>query len=203
VTRHYWVQTYTGRAFDLSRPSSKDVRIVDIAHALATLNRYTGHAAWPYSIAQHSIMVAEIVVCTRPELGLAALLHDAAEAYTNDLSSPLKALMRLDPSPDVARAWSSFDEIAGRVDRAITKRFLAAPGSPGVLPADHRAIKHADLVALATEKRDLFGPAPQAGWGDATGFEMPEPLDRACERWPWEKAKARFLEAFETYGGVA
>jgi uncharacterized protein len=202
MTRPYWIQTYTGRAFDLSRPRPEDVRIVDIAHALATLNRYTGHAAWPYPIAQHSIMVAEIVVCTRPELGLPALMHDSPEAYTNDLSSPIKALMRARAVPTLGglgSCASEFDQIDGDVMHAIAVRFRL----PALTPADHRAIKHADLVALATEKRDLFGPAPQPGWGDATGFEMPEPLDRACERWPWEKAKARFLEAFERFGGVA
>jgi uncharacterized protein len=194
VSNAHWIQTYTGRAFDLSRPTPSMVDIVDIAHALATLNRYTGHAAWPYSIAQHSIMVAEIVICTRPELGLAALMHDSPEAYTNDLSSPIKVLMR---QRHEGPASSLFDEIDGDVMHAIAVRFRL----PALTPADHRLIKHADLVALATEKRDLFGPAPQAGWGDATGFEMPEPLDRACERWPWEKAKARFLEAFERFGG--
>lgn len=193
----YWIQTHRGLAFDLSRPLPSMVCIEDIAHAEATINRYTGHAAWPYSIGQHSLMVAEIVAATAPELGLAALLHDAPEVYTNDLSSPMKALLRkhADEGSDPFD-HSAFDAIDAEIERVIHHKFKIS-----LTPEAHRIIKQADLIALATEKRDLFGPPPQAGWGDATGFALPEPLPRACERWTWQAAEDRFLQAFERYGG--
>ncbi len=191
-----WIQTFTGKAFNLSAPRASMVEIEDIAHALSTINRYTGHARWPYSVAQHSLMVAEIVAATSPGLGLAALLHDAEEAYIGDWSSPLKALV-------VERSnLQGYSSIPALVDRAVG---CAIHGRFGVrlTPEDRRLIKHADLVALATEKRDLFGPPPQEGWGDATGFVLPEPLPARCQEVGWLDAKARFLEAFRSYGGVA
>ncbi len=195
----FWIQTFTGRAFDLSNPMPQMVDVEDIAHALAQINRYTGHAAWPYSVAQHSIMVAEIVAATAPGLALGALLHDAGEAYTGDLSSPFKALMR----EHCCEASSPADDIADRVDHAIRLRFRLLYNYPAdALARAHATIKQADLIALATEKRDLFGPPPCEGWGDATGFVLPEPLDRPCERWWWVDAKARFLDAFDRFGGV-
>lgn len=191
----FWIQTFTGRAFNLDAPTPEQVCARDIAHALALLNRYCGHSLWPYSVAQHSIMVAEIVAATAPELALAALLHDAPEAYLNDWSSPLKAIMR-DWQANGAHGQAPLylDEAIGDCIRARYRINLG--------PAERRLIKHADLVALATEKRDLFGPAPQEGWGDATGFELPEPLAAPCQEWSWLRAEAGFLRAFDAYGGV-
>lgn len=195
----FWIQTFTGRAFDLSAPVPAMVAVADIAHALSLLCRYTGHSRWFYSVAQHSILVSEIVAATHPELALLGLLHDAAEAYTGDWSSPLKALAKYYAGNDGAfdggiQASTVTEE---KVERAVGQRF-------GVdLVTRNPVVKAADLVALATEKRDLFGPAPRDGWGDATGFVMPEPLDQriACIPDPgyWE---ARFLERFRALGGL-
>ena len=190
MTSPFWIQTFTGRAFDLSSPQPEQVCIEDIAHALANCCRYAGHSRWHYSVAQHSLLVAEIVAATDPELALTALLHDAAEAYIGDWSSPLKALMRRGRDHDGGGGvWSPLN-IEQAVERAIGKRF-------GVdLTTRNPVIKAADLIALATEKRDLFGPAPQAGWGDATGFEIPEPLTRRILRVTPESAELAFLDAF-------
>ena len=207
----WWIQTFTGRAFDLSSPQPEQVCTEDIAHALANCCRYAGHSRWHYSVAQHSLLVAEIVAATDPELALAALLHDAAEAYIGDWSSPLKALMRqgresstlfltpthavpgppidLNPSTPRWSPWSPLD-VEQAVERAIGKRFNVD------LVTRNPVIKAADLIALATEKRDLFGPAPRDGWGDSTGFEMPEPLTRRILRVTPEVAELAFLDAF-------
>ena len=195
----WWIQTFTGRAFDLSNPQPEQVCIEDIAHALANCCRYAGHSRWHYSVAQHSLLVAEIVAATDPELALTALLHDAAEAYIGDWSSPLKALMRhavrdQEAATDLEQGgpftpWSPLD-VEQAVEHAIGKRF-------GVdLLTRNPVIKAADLIALATEKRDLFGPAPRDGWGDSTGFEMPEPLTRRILRVTPESAELAFLDAF-------
>ncbi len=194
----WWIQTHSGKAFDLSNPRPEMVCIEDIAHALSQINRYTGHAAWSYSVAQHSIMVAEIVAATAPGLALGALLHDAGEAYLGDWSSPLKAVMREGSERD--RPISVADFIAEGVDRAIDHKFELFATRKGT--AGHAIVKHADLIALATEKRDLFGPPPCDGWGDATGFVLPEPLEKRCVRWEWTLAKQCFLDAFDRFGGV-
>lgn len=64
-------------------------RIEAIAHSLAQINRF-GHASRPYSVAEHSLLVCEIV----KSMGLdchaqrAALMHDAHEAFTGDVATP-------------------------------------------------------------------------------------------------------------------
>lgn len=184
----HWIQTFTGLAFDFAAPAPEQIAIEDIAHALSQQNRYTGHTSRPYSVAQHSLLVADLVTATAPDLGLTALLHDAAEAYLGDWSSPLKAYLRQHASAalDLERA----------IEAAIGARF-------GVdLVTRNPVIKAADLIALVTEKRDLFGPAPRAGWGDSTGYTMPgpdpEPIALRGAGW----VEARFLEAFDRFGGV-
>jgi uncharacterized protein len=191
-----WIQTFTGLAFDLADPKPEQVAIEDIAHALAMVPRYAGHCRFHYSVAQHSVMVASIVAATDPALTLAALLHDAAEAYLGDWSSPLKALMRQadhEQAPCVGTNQVPL-ELEERVERVIGMRF-------GVDLSRNPLIKAADLVALATEKRDLFGPSPRPGWGDATGYTMPEPLDRQVARISIETAESIFLSVFRGAGG--
>ncbi len=89
-----FILTYTGKVFHYGyiEPDSIDIR--DIAHALSHLCRYTGHTSMFYSVAQHSLLVSEKMP-GGPADKLAGLLHDAAEAYVNDLASPLKRYIEI------------------------------------------------------------------------------------------------------------
>jgi hypothetical protein len=191
-----WIQTYTGLAFDLADPKPEQVAIEDIAHALALIPRYAGHCRFHYSVAQHSVMVASIVAATDPALTLTALLHDAAEAYLGDWSSPLKAMMRGRHELALGGDEQLPLQLEELVERVIGQRF-------GVDLSRNPLIKAADLVALATEKRDLFGPSPRAGWGDATGYAMPEPLSRPVVHMSIETAESIFLSVFRAAGGTS
>jgi len=82
--------TYTGKRFDISRPERHKIDIVDIAHALSNLCRFNGHCNEFYSVAQHSLLVSQLV---DPSYALAGLLHDAAEAYLGDTITPQKHMM--------------------------------------------------------------------------------------------------------------
>lgn len=84
------IRTYTGVAFDVFNPTPEDVLIEDIAHALSHLCRFGGHTARFYSVAEHCLKCTEIVP---REHQLAALLHDASEAYIVDLPTPLKRIL--------------------------------------------------------------------------------------------------------------
>jgi len=55
------MQTYTGKMIDLAHFREEDVRLPDISHSLAIINRFTGHSRCPYSVAQHSVMVSKII----------------------------------------------------------------------------------------------------------------------------------------------
>ncbi|MGI1228864.1 HD family hydrolase, partial [Raoultella ornithinolytica] len=70
------------------------------------------------------------------EFALEALLHDAAEAYLQDIPAPLKRLL-----PD-------YRAIEDRVDAAIRQKF-------GLPAEQHQTVKYADLVMLASERRDF------------------------------------------------
>lgn len=84
------IRTFTGRYVNPLDLKIDDIAIEDIAHHLAGINRYTGATPIPFNVAQHSVLVAQLLAHEGPRLQLAALLHDASEAYLNDIASPVK-----------------------------------------------------------------------------------------------------------------
>ena len=128
-----FIQTLSGKRFDYINSTADDVDIEDIANALSNICRFAGHVPEFYSVAQHSVLCSQIVP---PEFAFEALMHDAAEAYCQDIPQPLKCLL-----PDYKR-------IEQLVDDLIRNKFgLPADMSP--------VVKYADLTMLATERRDL------------------------------------------------
>ena len=91
-----WQRMLSGRRLDLLDPSPMDIEIEDIAHGLARVARWNGQTTGehPFSVAQHSVVVEEIVAHIRPDVEprwrLAALLHDASEYVIGDMISPLR-----------------------------------------------------------------------------------------------------------------
>lgn len=139
-----WIQTFTGKQFYPADPRPEDVDIRDIAHSLSHICRFNGHCSRHYSVAEHSILVALHVAWddahseTRAQDTLAALLHDASEAYLCDIPRPLKRMPEMAP----------YRAMEANVERVIAERF----GLPYPMPA---IVKRHDERALATEYRDL------------------------------------------------
>ncbi len=133
-----------GREFDFADPQVEDVHIRDIAHALATIPRFGGHPDERYSVGQHSLLVCDIVCgeLKRPDLARAALLHDAAEAYTGDIVRPLKRLL----------------ESRCNVLQAVELAVACALGCPYPTPP---IVKEADQIALGAEVFRFFPTRPQ------------------------------------------
>lgn len=120
--------TYTGRMVDPLRMTPADVAIEDIAHALALTCRYGGHSWGHLSVARHSILVADLLP---PDLELAGLLHDAAEAYLGDIPRPLK---------HGGRTFAAYRRAEARLERVIAIAFdLPHPMPPEVRAADREA----------------------------------------------------------------
>lgn len=213
-----WILTNSARPFDLLNPRAENVITTDLAHALSLVCRFNGHCAHHYSVAQHSLLVAYIIekVGGTPEEQLAGLLHDGTEAYISDLTRPLKLLL-IEAARQREIAWldlvgqvsaqrhavsldaaatrilttaerqgvslllDTYHEIEQRIWLAIAERFHLAPELP-------ECVKHADMIALATEKRDLL-PEHPAPWECLEGYA---PLPERIGRYQPETARQQF-----------
>ena len=143
-----WQRMLSGRRLDLLDPTPMDIEIEDIAHGLAFVARWNGQTRgeWPYSVAEHSLLVEEIY----GRLGdppakwrLAALLHDAPEYVIGDMISPVKAAV-----------GPGYGEMDLRLTGAVHLRF----GLPAVLPvAVKKAIKVADKISAWLEAVQIAG----------------------------------------------
>lgn len=164
-----FLQTYTGVIFNLLDIRPEMVKLIDIAHALARINRFLGHTPYPYSVAQHSVLMSRQV---EPELAFEALLHDAHEAYVGDMPSPMK------------KVCLDYCDLEDAVEAVVREKF-GLPGEP------HPGVKEADRRMLVTEQRQLCYYPPREHWG-----VYAEPYDIGIVRWTPEQAETRFLESF-------
>jgi uncharacterized protein len=177
-----FIETFTGRTFSPLAPVFADIRIEDIAHALANQSRFSGHTRFRYSVGEHSVRVAELI----EELGydvptqLWGLLHDASEAYLVDLPTPLKinGLIGLE-----------YQKAERRLMRAVCRRFSLPTREPAV-------VRLADARMLATEVRDLMH-------GDRDYWKKinAEPVWGRIRPWSPDVVKHEFLRTFERLGG--
>lgn len=87
-----WITTYLGRQFFIMHATVGDIYIEDIAHGLSNNCRYTGQCSTFYSVAEHSVRMSKLAP---DNLKLPVLMHDAPEAYLNDLPSLVKRCLPL------------------------------------------------------------------------------------------------------------
>ena len=182
-----WQRMLSGRRLDLLDPSPLDVEIEDIAQGLSRVARWNGQTVgeWAYSVAQHSLLVEQLVGRIQPqadrELRLAALLHDAPEYVVGDLITPFKAAVGLD-----------YKALERRLQRAIHLRFGLAPEPTQTV---NDLIKRADRAAAFLEATQLAGFEMKEAH---KYFGRPRGLDglvlASCA--PGE-AKSRFLTRFK------
>jgi uncharacterized protein len=180
-----FIITAAGHELSLAKPLPIHVGdVYSIAHSLSCINRYTGHAKRPYSVAEHSLLVCDIA---EREFGLpprgllAAQLHDMHETVATDMHTPGKR--------HIGEAWRVWETRWAHIFQAAHRTMQAS------LEFEHQ-IKMADLIALATERRDLVPPAPTP-WSVLAGIEpvgwvrldSPERNER-----PWHWWRDRFVE---------
>lgn len=129
-----FVPTASGKAFNIVKPDPDTITIEDIAHHLSQINRFTGATKRPYSVAEHSLMVSYIV---SPENAVQALLHDASEAYLNDVTTPVKRLL------------PKYRDLETVVQKAICDKFH-------IDFCLSEEVKQADMFALVCEGEYFF-----------------------------------------------
>jgi len=182
-----WQRMLSGRRLDLLDPSPLDVEIEDIAHGLARVARWNGQTrgTYPFSVAQHCLVVADICRALQPNWPrrwlLAALLHDAPEYVIGDMISPFKSALGFD--------YKNFEH---KLARVIHLRF----GLPGELPVEIGIkIKRADRISAYFEAVQL------AGFEDAEArklFGAPRGVSRlTLEPLATSRAKSMFLQRFD------
>jgi len=180
------IPTFSGRNVDPLNLWPEDIDIFDIAHALSRIARFTGHTdgEFAFSVAQHSCIVSDQLP---DELKLWGLLHDASEAYLNDVSRPLKY------SP----AFKGYHAIEKQAMAAIVAKFKLSPDN------EPEAVKQADVVSLSTEFRDLMTKFTQTEYWEQVKPRMPKPLPFTIVPWAPQQAEFEFLSRYARINKVS
>jgi len=139
------IETFNGQFFSLDTEDYEGLTIDNIAHALSMVNRFNGHTKFPYSVAEHSVLVASQLP---PELQMVGLLHDGSEAFIQDIPSPFKPYL-----PDYAI-----------VEKNVQDRVYRAFGfDPHWVDSIYPEIKSVDSMMCQVEATHLLHSGG-AGW---------------------------------------
>jgi hypothetical protein len=170
-------QTFLGGQFWLLDPRPEEIDIRDIAHALSQTCRYRGMPLRYYSVLEHCVLLATY---TQTALGrpmqdvLAALLHDAHEAYSGDVITPYKNMY-----PEIRTFEHSLQNM-------IQEKYGVPAGKPEWLNTIDQRIRWDEKMALMVPRND---------W---KGMHADGPLNVAIQAWESHKAESIFLSAFNT-----
>lgn len=158
-----WMLTANGREHEFNGLRWPRFDLEDIAHHLALINRFNGATNRPYSVAEHSLLVADLAAAegASPAVQLAALMHDAHEAYCGDVTSPVQRML--------GPRWRAFEDNEAHL---LRRQY----GLVSTFAAHQSSITRWDLTALATERRDLtsYSHEAHAPWHvlDSPGAEV-------------------------------
>ena len=142
-----WITTFVHKKkFDLLNPNPDDIHIEDIAYSLAHVCRFTGHVRRFYSVAEHCM---NMTLNLPKELQLAGLLHDASEAYLNDINSPLKSTDEL----------QGYKKIENKIQIAIFNKYgipLTVGFNPKIKEIDKKLLYKEASISLGLSHNDLL-----------------------------------------------
>jgi 5'-deoxynucleotidase YfbR-like HD superfamily hydrolase len=177
----------SGLLVDLVDPRPEQICIEDIAWALSRTARFNGATGgeFPYSVAQHSVWVSMVLQRfwnKDAAFALKALLHDAHEAYTGDIVTPMKQMDSIHAAIAAIEA-----RLQGVIHIALE---VVWPGE-----AEMRIIKQADALASIVEAYHLQ-PSRAAHW-DRPPADLPRfLLDTFNPPLPPMLAYEQFMEAY-------
>lgn len=124
------IRTVSGIYINVFEPTPEMICIEDIAHSLSYQCRFGGHLPKFYSVAQHSLNCSFLI--ENDQYKLAALLHDASEAYLLDIPRPIK------------QGLSNYKDIENGLMNVIAQKF-------GFEYPLHSKIKEVDEMMLQIE----------------------------------------------------
>jgi hypothetical protein len=128
------IRTFSGIFVNVFDLTPEMICIEDIAHALSHQCRFGGHLPKFYSVAQHSVLCCMLV---EEQHKLAALMHDASEAYLLDVPRPIK------------KKLANYKEIEDVLMNVIAKKF-------GFLWPMHEQVAKADETMLLKEWEEIM-----------------------------------------------
>jgi len=178
------MKTIFGFEVDLLNPKPETIDIRDIALALGRQCRYNGMTREHCSVAEHSIMVANLIFDANGTKHdqFCGLMHDAHEAYIGDMIQPMKTM------PGLGEAYKKLEDvwikvIAAKYEMAIDKLTL-------------ERVYNSDMDAAATEMRDLttFEEDVWQSVGRARELKIQGTMDARTARFA-------FLQLFVELGG--
>ena len=145
-----------GRFIDLHDPNPDVIEFEEIARALSRQIRFCGLGRFKITVAEHSINVSNLALdfmrsqgrtldpAVRPQVvALAALLHDAHEAYIGDTPRPVLDYY--------ARRLPNFEAERDRLTAMLDAAILAKAGVPSLNQPERELVASADDHACLIE----------------------------------------------------
>ncbi len=160
---------------DLLCPSYDLIPLRTFARALAHSPRFNGHVG-RYSVAQHSVHVAEVLQywCVPRGVIAGGLLHDLHEAVIGDISTPVK---------NAIRALGGGDALA-----ALDTRHVEEVETRFRVHTRHAMIKKADAAMCLAEADQLLGGRVGPHWPKGEPAKIPIPF------WTPQRAYVEFMD---------
>lgn len=126
-----YIETFTNKQYHFMNPSVSEVCIEDISQALSMSCRYSGHVKSFYSVAEHCCIISDKILDLTGDKSQAydALMHDASEAYLNDIPRPIK------PHLD------NYLSIEGMAERCIQKALHCNPMNNLIAELDKNIVR--------------------------------------------------------------
>jgi uncharacterized protein len=169
-----WIETVSGVQFNLVDTKPEMIQIGDVAHSLSNMSRFTGHAKYPYSVGQHTLLGSYLF--EDKALAFRFLNHDDSEAYIGDMNRPLKHFTPV---------GEEFRKVEAPLQKMIYARF-------GIFGPDPEIIHEIDHQMLYAEKKALMGNTPfPVKWSEGEVA-----ADVLIEEMPWRLVKRLWLDRF-------
>lgn len=183
-----YITLSSGGYYTFGQEEDLDVTIDDIARSLSMIARFNGHVSKFYSVAQHSVLLSRLAP---DDLKMAALLHDASEAYLGDIVAPLKEYFR-------ANSNNVFFELEEKLEKHIMSHLSKTHNSTKI---DYEKIKEfhetgldkeiVKLESLLLQTNSKWAEGTKFSWGNST-----ELSDSITNSWHQEKAEQEFKKRF-------
>lgn len=174
------IRLRSGRYFDLADPRPDQFTFGDIAGALSKICRFGGQIESYYSVAEHCVLCSKVAEGDGLPLDtqIAALMHDAAEAFCGDMVKPLKVML------------PRYKEIEEASESVVAEKFTID------FRREESSIREIDHAMLIHERRFMFS-ADNVVW---TGEKDVRRLTIQIQNWRPDHAEAAFVNRARMLG---